>query len=103
MINGWLTTGYLATPKEIIRLLGHGVTAESSCPTALYVAFSHLHQPFEHMLSLIIQCGGDVDTIAAMAGTLWGTANGYKQLPKTIIEDYQRLLSVAEGVEKFVR
>ncbi len=103
VINDWLTTNYLATPKEIIGLLGHGMTAESSCPTALYVAFSHLHQPFEQMLSLIIQCGGDVDTIAAMAGTLWGTANGYKQLPKTIIEDYQRLLSVAEGVEKFVR
>lgn len=102
VIKQWLSENYEATPKEIVSLLGNGVTAESSCPTALYIALAHLDQPFEQMLSLIIQCGGDVDTIAAMAGTLWGTANGYSQLPTIIIEDYQRLLNVAEGVESLV-
>ena len=101
IIDEWLTNNYIPSPKEIVRLLGNGVTAESSCCTALYIALAHLHQPFEQMLSFIIQCGGDVDTIAAMAGALWGTANGFSKLPTVMIEDYQRLLSMAENIERF--
>ena len=38
------------------------------------------------MMAFVIQCGGDVDTIAAMAGALWGVRNGVQALPQLRIE-----------------
>jgi ADP-ribosylglycohydrolase len=45
------------------------------------MAVRFLHGSFEEMLKTIAACRGDVDTIGAMAGGIWGAANGAGQLP----------------------
>jgi poly(ADP-ribose) glycohydrolase ARH3 len=49
---------------------------------------------FEELLRFVIECGGDVDTIAAMAGGIWGAANGAAKLPTgllNVLEDRDRI------------
>ena len=47
------------------------------------------------MMNFIISCRGDVDTIGAMAGALWGIANGAQRLPSVRLEARDRLVDVA--------
>ncbi|MEM1177971.1 MAG: ADP-ribosylglycohydrolase family protein [Acidobacteriota bacterium] len=83
------------TPREIRQRLGRGVAAVDSCPTAICLALRHLDQPFQTMLDLAIKIGGDVDTIAAMAGAIWGAANGAERLPPIHLESRLDITSVA--------
>lgn len=62
--------------RQVRRQLGNGIEATRSCVTAIYLAARFLAQPFEAMLGFIARCGGDVDTIGAMAGAIWGAARG---------------------------
>lgn len=78
----WLAGGKVPAAKEIRRSLGNRVTAAESCMTAIYLALAHLERPFLEMQQLAIAVGGDVDTISAMAGAIWGAANGSKKLPE---------------------
>jgi poly(ADP-ribose) glycohydrolase ARH3 len=83
------------TPRSIVRALGNGMTAETSCFTALYLAFRFRHAPFEDMMDFAIACGGDVDTIAAMAGAMWGAANGEQRLPQFLLEKRATIRQIA--------
>lgn len=74
------------TPRAIARQLGNGMTAETSCFTAIYLALRFRGAPFDDMMAFAIKCGGDVDTIAAMAGAMWGAANGEQGLPQFPLE-----------------
>jgi ADP-ribosylglycohydrolase len=47
------------------------------------------------MMHFIIECRGDVDTIGAMAGALWGIANGSGRLPAVDIEARSELVNIA--------
>lgn len=82
----WLEAGSHPDAVEVARKLGNGMTATTSCVTALYIALRHLECGFDEMMTFVIQCGGDVDTIAAMAGALWGVRNGAQALPPLKIE-----------------
>ncbi len=86
----WLRSGEAPTTKEVARQLGHGVAASASCVTALYLATRFMHRPFEEMQRFIAACGGDVDTIGAMAGALWGAANGATGLPSGALARLER-------------
>lgn len=66
---------------EVARHLGTGVEALESVPTALYAFLSHSHD-FSQLLSATIFLGGDVDTLAAMAGALAGAHLGQEALPR---------------------
>lgn len=55
---------------------GNGMLATESCITALYFAFTYRRQSFSDMVQAICDLGGDADTIAAMAGAIWGACNG---------------------------
>jgi len=88
----WLASAP-GSPASVRRELGTAITAAESCVTALYVATVHLSRPFEDLVKFAIHCGGDVDTIAAMAGGMWGAANGATELPS-------KLLSLLEGRER---
>lgn len=81
----------LPKPHEVGRALGRGTAAIDSCGTALYIALRFLREPFLEMLEFIRACGGDVDTVGAMAGALWGAANGDSQLPPVKVEARERL------------
>ena len=56
------------TPRETRRRLGNGIQALESCVTALYVALALRERTYEELLAYALALGGDVDTIAAMAG-----------------------------------
>lgn len=94
----WLNEKHRPTPQEIVRQFGNGITAATSCVTALFIALMHLDQDFLQMMDYIIACGGDVDTLGAMAGGLWGISNGLSRLPQpalALLEDRARLEATA--------
>ncbi|MFM7091319.1 MAG: ADP-ribosylglycohydrolase family protein, partial [Bacteroidota bacterium] len=59
-----------------------------------YVAARHMSTSFEELMRFVQACRGDVDTIAAMAGALWGIGNGYERLPPVRLEARERLVSI---------
>ena len=63
----WLQSGTEPSMKEVRRQLGSGIAASESCVTAIYIALRFVERPFEEMLRFIVGCGGDADTIGAMA------------------------------------
>jgi ADP-ribosylglycohydrolase len=95
----WLTSAATPDPREVRRQLGNGIAATESCATALYLALRFVNQPFLELQSFIARCGGDADTIGAMAGAVWGAANGAAKLPDDELqrlEDADRIRRVAE-------
>lgn len=101
----WLETGHEATIHEVRRLLGNGIAAHASCVTALYLALRFREQSFLNMQHYIAQLGGDVDTIGAMAGAVWGAANGFALLPSKQLERLekrQKLLDLATSLHRRV-
>lgn len=84
-------------PHEEVRTqLGNGIAAAESCVTAIYVALRFIDDPFMDMLAFIAACRGDVDTIGAMAGAIWGARNGEASLPA-------RELARVEATERVAR
>jgi len=95
VVQKWLSKNDTITPPEAARTLGNGITAQSSCATALYIALRHLDLPFNELLAFSRACGGDVDTISAMAGTLWGAYNGAGSISAIQVEQHSKLEYVA--------
>jgi poly(ADP-ribose) glycohydrolase ARH3 len=91
----WIETNATPSPREVAIELGNGITAAGSCPTALYLALRHMQTSFESLMEFAIACRGDVDTIAAMSGALWGIVNGAKRLPQVRLEARDRLEHLA--------
>jgi poly(ADP-ribose) glycohydrolase ARH3 len=94
-VRAWLESEATPSPREVATKLGNGITATTSCPTAFYIALRHLKTSFEAMIKFIIACRGDVDTIGAMAGALWGIVNGAERLPQVRLEARDRVTEVA--------
>lgn len=85
-------------PAEIRERLGNRITAAESVVTALYLALRYLNRRFEEMQAESVRLGGDTDTIGAMAGAIWGAANGSGRLPQGALdrlENRERLTSLA--------
>lgn len=77
----WLAAGETPPPAEVRKRLGSGITAPQSCVTAVYLGLRFGDLPFDELLAFVAACRGDVDTIGAMAGALWGARNGAARLP----------------------
>jgi len=84
--------------------LSNGVTGYMyhTVPVVLY-AWLHHYGDFEATISAIINCGGDTDTTAAIAGALAGATVGVEGIPIDWIEDLidwpcspKRLLRIAQ-------
>ena len=82
LAGNWLRSGQEQTSKNVARQSGNGISASESCVTALYFAARFLNRSFNDMQQAVIKVGGDVDTIGAMAGAIWGAANGVGGLPQ---------------------
>jgi poly(ADP-ribose) glycohydrolase ARH3 len=67
------------TPAEVARLLGATVAAHESVPAALVAAAA---PSFEDALTFAVRCGGDTDTVAAMAGAIAGARLGASAIPR---------------------
>lgn len=99
----WLASRAEVKPDEVARNLGHGVAAVDSCVTALYLALRFRDSGFLEMQQMAATMRGDADTIGAMAGAIWGAANGIQALPIELLdtlEQRQKLLSLAETLCK---
>ena len=101
--DGWMATGDEPAPATVRESLGNGVAASESCVTAVYLAVRFMRRPFEAMHAFIVECGGDVDTIGAVAGAIWGAANGARKLPALALvklEQRERLTSLAAALRE---
>lgn len=97
----WFNSGVEPRPADVARQLGNGIAASESCVTAIYVAVRFLDRRFLELQEFIAACGGDVDTIGAMAGAIWGAANGVERLPSEDLERLEQrepLLNVASAL-----
>lgn len=97
----WLQSGAEPATREVRRRLGNGIAASESCVTALTVALRFMERPFEEMQDFVARCGGDVDTIGAMAGAVWGAAKGAARLPQNRLaklEQRARLVALAAAL-----
>lgn len=94
--RGWLQRGHSATPREVRRELGMGVAAPSSCVTALYLAVRFLPESMEALLAFAAEAGGDVDTVGAMAGAIWGAHHGFTKLPVHLVEHVEGNAHIAD-------
>lgn len=104
--EAWFDARTEPTPVEVARRLGHGIPASESCVTAVYVALRFLGSEFLELQQFVAACGGDVDTIGAMAGAIWGAANGITRLPAEELErleQRERLMSTATALHASTR
>ena len=68
-----------AEPREVAAVLGNATAGLESVPTAIYAALAH--DDFERAVTFAVRCGGDADTIAAMAGAIAGARHGASAIP----------------------
>jgi poly(ADP-ribose) glycohydrolase ARH3 len=103
LAHGWLKSSRDIPAKQVAAQLGNGIAAHESCVTALYLALRFRARSFLEMQQFITTCGGDTDTIGAMAGAIWGTANGSANLPLQSLERLEqrdRLLALAASLHQ---
>jgi poly(ADP-ribose) glycohydrolase ARH3 len=92
----WLRMNQAVVPRTVATELGNGIKAVDSCVTAIYAALAFRKADFADLLAYIRRIGGDVDTIGAMAGAIWGAACGRRRLP----EEYLRRLERRKYLEQ---
>ncbi|MES2019230.1 MAG: ADP-ribosylglycohydrolase family protein [Pseudomonadota bacterium] len=96
-----LRSGTELSRAQVVNQLGNGIAAVDSCVTALYLGLRFLDRPFVDLLDFVASCGGDADTIGAMAGAIWGAANGAAALQHPALqrlEQVDRLREAGRGI-----
>ncbi len=94
----WLLAREVPGAREVAKMLGNGIAASESCATAVYLAVRFMDSQFLEMQEFIAKVGGDVDTVGAMAGAVWGARNGVGGLPQdqlAKLEQGERLRAAA--------
>ena len=103
VVDTWLASNAMPSPREVRSRLGTSVAAAESVVTALYLGLRYLREPFLELQAFVAHCGGDVDTIGAMSGALWGAANGMSRLPEASLdrlEDRHRIQHLAAALHR---
>lgn len=101
LARAWIESPGEPSLVEVSRRLGRGIAAVDSCVTAVYVGVRFLGRTFIELQQFIARCGGDADTIGAMAGAIWGAVNGEARLPPvplSRLEQVDRIWNVAEAL-----
>lgn len=88
--GNWLVDDAIPGPRQVAAELGNGIAAVQSCVTAVFVALAFRDRAFAALLDYCRDLRGDVDTISAMAGALWGAARGYSELPESRLAQLER-------------
>jgi poly(ADP-ribose) glycohydrolase ARH3 len=65
--------------EEVVTLLGNGIEALHSVPTAIYSFLAN--QDFEKAVAYAVSLGGDADTTGAMTGAIAGACYGIEGIP----------------------
>ncbi|MEM8710302.1 MAG: ADP-ribosylglycohydrolase family protein, partial [Planctomycetota bacterium] len=76
-----LDANHSPSPMEVREALGCGISASDSCVTAVYLSQRFLQCEFGERVAFTARMGGDVDTVCAMAGAIWGATRGAGALP----------------------
>lgn len=71
-------------PAQVAERLGNGWSGYESVPAAVYAATAH--DSFEQAVTFAVRCGGDADTIGAMAGAIAGAREGAAAIPARWLE-----------------
>ena len=66
---------------KVVAVLGNGIEAPRSGPTAIY-CFLRQPKSYKDCVIYAISLGGDIDTIAAMAGAISGAYLGIETMPE---------------------
>jgi poly(ADP-ribose) glycohydrolase ARH3 len=101
--KAWLDSRLDVPVFDVARQLGNRIVAHESCVTSLYLALRFIDKPLLEMLQFIAAGAGDVDTIGAMAGAIWGAANGADRLPDgqlMALEQRERLATIATELHR---
>lgn len=102
----WSESDAETSGSDVRRKLGRGIAAHESCVTSIYAALRYRQQPFMELHRFVVAVGGDVDTIGAMAGAIWGAANGAEMLPGEALsnlEERERLMELASALHENAR
>ena len=94
--RSWLRSDASPAASEVARSLGNGIAAAESCVTAVYLAAWFLRRPFAELMEFVRAVRGDVDTIGAMAGAVWGAANGAMALPAAALARLEQREALVE-------
>lgn len=97
----WLLNRKSISEKQVIHHLGNSIEAINSTITAIYLGLRFRNHSYLPMIKFIQNVGGDTDTIAAMAGAIWGAANSMEKLkhPKLEqLESKQQILDLADSL-----
>ncbi|MFB6454163.1 ADP-ribosylglycohydrolase family protein [Chitinophaga sp. Hz27] len=73
------------------ELIGTSGYVACSVPFSIFAAQQITHMDFLTAMKGIMQCGGDTDTNAAIAGQLMGAAIGYNALPPEIKTAFRKI------------
>jgi ADP-ribosylglycohydrolase len=71
--------GVILAPAELAAALGNGSAGHLSVPTAIYCATAY--DSVSAAVTDAVRCGGDADTIGAMAGAIAGARAGASAIP----------------------
>ncbi len=99
----WLVAHSEVSIREVTSRLGFRVSAHESCVTAAYLALRHIDRSFLDLQRFIATGRGDIDTVGAMAGAIWGAARGAGALPADqlrLLEQQERLTLLATSLHQ---
>lgn len=97
-VRTFLTHPDIPEPVNLRQALGTGTAAVESCPAAIFLGLRFRDRPIAELVAYVNRCRGDTDTIAAMAGALWGSCNGLERIPEPMrhaVEGKDSILSTA--------
>src|SRR5579871_2667714 len=92
--------------KDAAALIGCSGYAPESVPFAIFAAQNAKTKGVLEILAEVINCGGDADTNASLAGQIVGAFIGYTNLPPSILSLFDTIaerdfiLSVSESLAK---
>ncbi len=81
---------------RVVKKIGNSILSYNTVPLAFYCFLSSSN--FEEAVIKACRCGGDTDTIAAMAGALSGAKFGLKSIPDKYrkVENFEYIFSLAD-------
>jgi ADP-ribosylglycohydrolase len=94
----WVGTLLDLPPKEALDLIGNSPLASETVPAAFYCFLKF--EPDEALI-MAASSGGDTDSIASIAGSLFGAACGASWIPKRwmeCLEQKERIESAAQSL-----
>lgn len=97
-----------ATIQEAARLGNNGYVV-NSVPFAIFCSTKIIDLGLTKMLQAIIDCKGDTDTNASIAGQITGALTGVKEIPAELLtklqslNDYQWLKEIVDSTQKDIR